>query len=161
MADRKMITRIDDIDEIKPVYEEYMAHMSRYFDIEDRESWRNDAMQYLQLYSSDNDRIAYVLNGSGKMAGFALMNQYLRFNNDGFAVAEFYIRKGYGGNGFGRLLAEYAFSRFSGNWEVAVASKNEAARIFWQKAVDSYTGGQFTTVMDASYDGIGYLFKPP
>jgi predicted acetyltransferase len=154
-----MIVRIENIDEIKPIYGEYLNYMSQFFEINDHNSWYESALKNLQRYSAEDDRHVYILKESESIIGFALVNKHLRFNNDGFAVAEFYIQKKHERKGYGRRLAEHVFEQFSGNWEVAVSLKNNSAREFWEQVVSSYTNGKFVEKRTSSFSGNGFVFN--
>jgi len=154
-----MITRIRTIDEIKPIYREYLNDMSQFYEIDDLDSWCNGALKNLQRYSMTDDRYIYILKESDSIVGFALVNRHLRFNTDGFAVAEFYIQKDHERKGYGRKLAEYLFAQFAGIWEVAVTLKNKSALMFWEQVVSSYTGGKFIKERKASFSGYGFIFN--
>lgn len=154
-----MIARIETVDEIKSIYREYLDYMSQFFEIDNYDSWCKGALKNLQLYSIVNDRYIYILKESESIIGFVLVNKHLRFNDDGFAVAEFYIQKGHERKGYGRRLAEYVFAQFAGNWEVAVTSKNNSALVFWKQVVSSYTDGKFTEESKSSFSGYGFLFN--
>ena len=154
-----MIARIETVDEIKSIYREYLDYMSQFSEIDNYDSWCKGALKNLQLYSIVNDRYIYILKESESIIGFVLVNKHLRFNDDGFAVAEFYIQKGHERKGYGRRLAEYVFAQFAGNWEVAVTSKNNSALIFWKQVVSSYTDGKFTEESKPSFSGYGFLFN--
>ena len=154
-----MIARIETIDEIKPVFREYMNYISQFYEIKDHESWCEGALKYLQRYLVEDGRHIYILKKSDSIIGFALVNRHLRFNNDGFAVAEFYIQKKCKRKGYGRKLAEHVFAQFPGNWEIAVSSKNKSAQKFWKQVVSSYTGGRFIERKTSSFSGYGFLFN--
>ncbi|MDD5746514.1 MAG: GNAT family N-acetyltransferase [Candidatus Omnitrophica bacterium] len=136
-----------------------MNYISQFFEINDRESWRENALNHLQRYPDKKDWHFYILEESGSIIGFAFVNKHLRFNNNGFAVAEFYIRKTHQRQGYGRKLAEHVFAQFPGNWEVAVSLKNSAAREFWEQVVASYTQGKFIKKTTASFSGNGFIFN--
>ena len=155
----KMIARIETIDEIKPIFREYLNYISQFFEINDHESWCEGALKNLLRYSVEDGRHIYILIESDSIIGFALVNKHLRFNNDGFAVAEFYIQKEHKRKGYGRKLAEHVFTQFSGNWEVAVSLKNNSAQEFWKKVVSSYTDGKFTAKKTISFCGYGFVFN--
>ncbi len=154
-----MIARIETIDEIKPIFKEYLAYMSQFFAIADYDSWREGALKHLQLYPIKNDRHIYIIKESESIIGFAFVNKHLRFNNDGFAVAEFYIQKNHERKGYGRRLAEHVFAQFPGNWEVAGTLKNKSARVFWKQVVSSYTHYKFIEKRKSSFSGYGFLFN--
>jgi predicted acetyltransferase len=154
-----MIVKIETIEEIKPIFIEYLNYMSQFFDINDHDSWCEGALKNLQQYSVEHDRHIFILIESESIIGFALINKHFRFNHDGFAIAEFYIQKEHERKGYGRKLAEHVFSQFCGNWEVAVSLKNNLARDFWKQVVSSYTGGKFMEKRRVSFDGYGFLFN--
>ncbi len=154
-----MIARIDTIEEILPIFREYLGYMSRFYKIYNLHSWCEGALKKLQRYSMADDRPIYILKKSDSIIGFALINKHLRFNHDGFAIAEFYIQKDHERNGCGRRLAEYVFAQFLGNWEIAVTLKNNCALVFWKQVVSSYTSGKFLEKKKASFNGSGFLFN--
>ena len=154
-----MIARIENIEEIKPIFKEYLAYMSQFFVTDNYDSWCEGALKSLRLYSIKEDRYIYTIRESDSIIGFAFINKHLRFNNDGFAVAEFYIRKDHERKGYGRRLAEYVFALFPGNWEVAVTEKNKSARAFWKQVVSAYTHDKFVEKKKSSFSGNGFLFN--
>jgi predicted acetyltransferase len=154
-----MISRIETSDEIKPIFSEYLNYMSQFFEINDHDSWCEGALKSLQRYPVEDDRHIYSLMASKSIIGFALINKHLRFNRDGFSVAEFYIQKKNERKGYGRMLAEHVFAQFSGNWEVAVALKNNSGREFWKQVVTSYTDGKFMEKKTCSFSGYGFAFN--
>ncbi|MCD4721722.1 MAG: GNAT family N-acetyltransferase [Desulfobacula sp.] len=154
-----MITRIETIDEIKPIYREYLDYMSQFFEIHDFDSWCKGALKNLQHYLIADDRYIYILKESESIIGFALVNKHFRYNNDGFAVAEFYIQKDHERKGHGHKLAEHIFAQFTGNWEVAITLKNKAALVFWEQVVSSYTNGKFIKKRTDSFKGYGFIFN--
>jgi len=155
----KIIAGIETIDEIKPVFLEYLGHMSRFFEIHHFDSWCDGALKNLAHYPMADDRQIYILKESTGIIGFSLINKHLRFNPDGFAIADFFIRKKYQKKGHGRQLAEHVFSQFSGNWEVAVSLKNKSALAFWEQVVSSYTGGHYIKKETDAFSGYGILFN--
>ncbi len=153
------ITQIQIINDIKPIYREYLDYMSQFFIIHDLESWRESALKNLHLYSIAEDRYIFVLKKSNAIIGFTMINTHLRFNSKGFGVAEFYIQKEHMKKGLGRKLAIYVFKNYPGIWEVAVSSKNKKALAFWKQVVSSYTDGHFIKKWNASFRGYGFVFN--
>lgn len=154
-----IIDRITLIDEIKPIYKEYLAYMSQFFAIKNYDPWCEAALKYLQRYSIESDRHIYVIKESDSIIGFAFVNKHLRFNHNGYAIAEFYIQKDHERRGYGRMLAEYVFAQFSGNWEVAVTLKNNSARLFWAQVVATYTQSIYKEKKILSFSGNVFLFN--
>jgi len=75
------------------------------------------------------------------------------------AFAEFYIPSDYQIQGLGRALAEHAFSKQPGLWEVRVAIKNTSGYDFWVKTISNYTSNRYTLMKNESYDGCGIVFQ--
>ncbi|MFH2138039.1 MAG: GNAT family N-acetyltransferase [Candidatus Omnitrophota bacterium] len=158
MFKKNIIARIDNIDAIRPIFREYLNYISQFLDIKDQQAWCASALENLRKYSLE-DRYIYILKRSGAIIGFALVSKHLRFNTDGFGIAEFYIQKKYEGRGYGRKLAESIFAQFPGNWEVAVSLKNNSAQKFWEQVVSSYTSGKFMKKKTRSFSGYGFVFN--
>ncbi len=154
-----MIEKIDQIDQIKPLFKEYLNYMSQFFKINNYDSWCKGALKNLEFYSISKNRHVYILKQLESIVGFALINKHLRFNTEGYAISEFYIKKEYKGKECGRKLAEHVFSQFPGNWEVAVALQNSSALAFWQQVIASYTHDKFIQKRISSFTGYGFLFK--
>lgn len=154
-----MIERIETIESLKPIFREYLNYISQFFEIKDHEPWCNSAIKNLQRYSVEEGRFIYIVKASGSIAGFALVNKHLRFNPNGFAIAEFYIQKEHGRKGYGRMLAGHVFAQFPGNWEIAVSLKNNSARIFWKQVVSAYTNGKYMEKKTDSFRGLGLVFN--
>lgn len=154
-----MIARLETIEEIIPIFREYLGWMRQFYTIYNFDAWCEGGLKNLQNYSMANDRLIYILKESESIIGFALVNQHLRFNRDGFAMAEFYIQKNHGRSGWGRRLAEHVFDQCSGSWEVAVTLKNNEALVFWKQVISSYTAGKFMEKKKVSFKGSGFLFN--
>jgi predicted acetyltransferase len=154
-----MIAKQKSIDKIKPIFKEYLNYMSQFFEIFDHTSWCESALKNLQRYRDEDDHYIYVLMKSESIIGFALVNKHLRFNHDGFAIAEFYIQKIYRKKGYGRRLAEHVFAQFTGNWEVCVSLKNHLARKFWKQVLSSYSNDKFVEKKTTSFNGYGLIFS--
>jgi len=156
-----MIARLENIQDIIPIFREYLGWMRKFYTIYNFDAWCEGGIKNLQDDFMAEERVIYVLKESELIVGFAQVNQHLRFNGDGFAMAEFYIQKQHGRSGRGRKLAEYSFDQYPGPWEVAVTLKNKDARMFWRKVVSSYTTGQFSEKSKAYFKGTGFLFNTP
>ena len=148
-----MITRLETSDPLIPIYSEYLAYMSRFFKITHYHSWIEGALNNLHRYVLEEAHQAYMVQESGAVIGLALINQHLRFNSQGFAVAEFFIQKPHEKKGYGRRLAEHLFKTLPGPWEVAVTSTNHKALKFWEKVVTAFTLGQFKQENKAGFTG--------
>ena len=154
-----MINRTADEDDLKGIYEEYLTYMSRYYVINHHDSWLAAALKNLKRHSAGDDRCIYAMKEAKTIIGFAFVNRHLRFNQNGFAVTEFYIGKDHERQGRGRTLAEHVFEQFPGNWEVAVTATNQAARLFWTRVISDYTRGEYVEKIAESFSGTGFLFN--
>ncbi|MCP3875170.1 MAG: GNAT family N-acetyltransferase [Desulfobacteraceae bacterium] len=154
-----MISQIKTIEEIKPIFKTYLGYMGQIYNIAHLDAWRDNAMKNLQDASKTDHKLIYSLKQSGTIIGFAQMNKHLRFNNEGLAIAEFYIQKDHQRKGHGRRLAEHVFELFPGHWEISVAINNNLALEFWKQVVSSYTFDKFIEKRKASINTCGLLFK--
>jgi predicted acetyltransferase len=154
-----MISQIKTIEGFKPLYTTYLNYMSQFYTIYNFELWCKGAMKNLQRYSNSDDYLLYLLKESDATIGFAMISTHLRFNDDGFSVAEFFVQKEYEKKGYGKELAEGVFDAFKGNWEVAVSMKNNLALGFWEHVVASYTDGNFIKKKNDSFDGYAFVFN--
>jgi len=151
------ITRIKTVKEIEPIFRAYLNYMSQFFKIVHYDSWCKSALKNLQLYLVSDDRQMFILKKSDIIIGFAMVNKHLRFNKNGYAVAEFYIQKAYERKGYGRKLAHHIFAEHPGNWEVAVTLKNSSALAFWEQIVSSCRENK--CIKKSSFNGYGFVFN--
>jgi len=154
-----MILQTEVVEEILPIFKEYLGYMGQFYKIYNFDSWRNTALKNLKQHPMADNQLIFVLKEADVIIGFALVNRHLRFNHDGFSIAEFYIQKAHEKKGYGQKLAEHIFTRYSGNWEIAVTFNNSCALIFWEKVIASYTSGNFMEKKGASFKGYGFLFN--
>lgn len=155
----QMIIRSENIAEVEPIYKTYLDYISRFFQITHFYAWRERALENLQDYASGKNRHLFLEKESGKIIGFAMINQHLRFNAEGLAVAEFFIEKTHEKKGYGRMLAEHVFLTFPGKWEVAVTLQNKSALMFWEKVIRSHTGGNYIKKENTCFNGYGFIFN--
>ncbi|MGD8912187.1 MAG: GNAT family N-acetyltransferase [Candidatus Thiodiazotropha sp.] len=154
-----MITLTDNIDWVKPVFEQYMWHMKQYYQVTDVQAWIDRANKYYELYRTEAERKVYVATSSDELIGFALINNICRFNSGGNAVAEFYITPNNQRKGVGRELSEFVFDQLPGQWEICVTSGNDNAYMFWSKVIAKYTGENYSVKSGDHYDGEAFVFS--
>jgi len=154
-----MIDLLENTADIVTIFKDYLEYMSHYFVVNDYDSWCKGALKNLNKYSTDPDRYIYIVRESESIIGFAFVCKHLRFNLDGFAIADFFIQKAHMRKKTGSRLAEYVFKQFPGNWEVAVTSNNHIAKIFWIQVVSSYTHNNYSEKVINTFDGSGFLFN--
>lgn len=108
----------------------------------------------LDAYWSEPRWSALIVRCDGCTAGFALVNDR---GHSGMPVdrnmAEFFILRKHRGRGVGRSAAEAIFTRYPGQWEVAVARKNVAALDFWRATVGRASRLREVDVSGAEWDG--------
>jgi predicted acetyltransferase len=108
----------------------------------------------LDLYWTDPDRLPFLIYVDHKLAGFALIKTFRRDAIDGavWDMTEFFILRGYRGQGIGTEAARQVWQRFQGHWEVRVMATNEPAYRFWSRAIESFVGVDF---VEARYHQAG------
>lgn len=101
---------------------------------------------WFDAYFSEPEREAYFIydRESDKLLGFAMINTYLMQSETGHRIAEFMVLPKYRRKGIGTQAAAACFSLHPGLWEVRPALGSRQAYSFWQKAIQSYTGGRYT-----------------
>ena len=107
--------------------------------------------KYFDKYFTDNDRFAYFIKDeiSGKLLGFAMINQHTEVVSNGWSIAEFLIIPKYRRLGIGKKVAFALFDMFKGNWEVSPSYGSEKALSFWEKTISEYCN---------NYDFINNIF---
>ena len=91
-------------------------------------------------------RHAFTIRVDAKIAGFCIVDRRSRLSgNTGVSdVAEFFVMRRFRRHGVGLRAAHLAFDQFPGAWEVRERVHNVAATLFWRRAIDTYTGGEYT-----------------
>ena len=70
--------------------------------------------------------------------GFALVNDSSHIGKVvGANVAEFFVLRKFRGQGVGKSAARAMFNSRPGSWEVAVASRNQVAKKFWMRVIET------------------------
>lgn len=101
-----------------------------------------------------------ILIGSTTV-GFALVNDASHISQAvGANVAEFFVLRKFRGQGVGKSAARAVFNSRPGSWEVAVASRNQAAAKFWKRVIDSSPETRDLQEIDAQTERwIGLVFR--
>ena len=90
-----------------------------------------------------------ILIGS-TIAGFSLVNDSSHISEAvGANVAEFFVLRKFRGQGVGKSAARAMFNSWPGSWEVAVASRNQAAKRFWNRVIHSSPEARNVQEVDA------------
>jgi predicted acetyltransferase len=84
------------------------------------------------------------------IAGFSLVNDSSHISESvGANVAEFFVLRKFRGQGIGKTAARAMFNSSPGSWEVAVASRNPAAKKFWKRVIESSLEARDVQEIDA------------
>lgn len=135
--------------------EKYDYEFSQY-DNRDVNSLGLYGYKYLDCYWIEENRWAYFIVVDGKLAGFAMVNDFPEAadRKTDYSMAEFFVMHKYRGNGVGKTAAIEVFNKFHGNWQLKRHPKNLGSVYFWDKVVSEYTKGNFELVK--AYAGTEY-----
>lgn len=96
----------------------------------------------LHSYWSEGGRYPFAIQADGRLAGFALINQWSALDLPlDHSVAEFFVLRKYRRLRVGFRAAAQLFQRFSGQWEVPIAWYNRPALLFWRATVRAVADG--------------------
>jgi predicted acetyltransferase len=105
----------------------------------------------LDAYWRETTHIPLVMRVGGRLAGFALLNAA---QHAGRSVernmGEFFIARRYRRSGLGTLAARTIFSRYPGQWEVAIARRNTSALPFWRQVITHHPDSREIEEMDVT-----------
>ena len=114
--------------------------------------------RYLDAYwdpEPGEQRFPLLIRCDGELAGFALV----RFVNETYVMAEFFVMRPYRRSGAGKQAATAVFRTFSGKWIVHQVPGNVPAQAFWRRVIGQFTGGQFEDEVDEN--GVTQRFLVP
>lgn len=103
-------------------------------------------------YFTDDDRNAYFIKNGDEYLGMTMVNENLKFNNEGKSIAEFLIMPKYRRNHIGKKVAYDIFELFKGDWEVQPMENNPIAYSFWKNIINEYTSGNYIVKNDGVED---------
>lgn len=107
---------------------DYLEELSAHGDVD-------DDYPYLDLYWQETDRRwPYLFSNGRTVAGFAFVRA---LEQDGvtFSMAEFAVLPNARRRGLGQSMAVSVMHQHPGAWEVSIMAGNQAAHIFWPKAI--------------------------
>jgi len=97
------------------------------------EDGRFEPYPYLDSYWVEPDREAMLIRADSKLAGFALVNTFAHSGlPTDFSMAEFFVARKYRRLGIGQAAAVDIIRARPGQWDIAIARKNDAAKPFWR-----------------------------
>ena len=118
---------------------------------------------YFDHYWTEDSRHPFFIKVDGKLAGFILVNEYCYVSKRAGtkSIAEFFVMRKYRRKGIGKIAAIQVFDKFPGKWEVIQHGENEPSKVFWEKVIDEYTGGNYRQekVKAEEWDGRALLFQ--
>jgi predicted acetyltransferase len=116
---------------------------------------------YLDYYWVEPDRHPFIVRVKGRLAGFALVNQFTYLPGSQYSIAEFFILRKYRRQGIGKRVAMQILNQFCGRWEIHQTIANIGAQKFWRHVIAAYTNGDFIeTVIDAAdWQGLAQCFE--
>ncbi|MBA3275818.1 MAG: acetyltransferase [Chloroflexia bacterium] len=110
-------------------------------------------------------RVPFLITIVGELGGFVLKSGHSHIGQPAPVsnVSEFFVLRGWRGQGVGRVAARSLFDRFPGTWKVAQLRTNVPARIFWLQVIDGYTGHWYTEhdLDTKRWDGFVQTFRSP
>lgn len=108
--------------------------------------------KWFDNYFTDSDRNAYFIKKDDKYLGMVMVNENLKFQQNGKSIAEFLIMPKYRRHHIGKKVAYGIFDKFKGNWEVQPMENNPIAYSFWKNVINEYTNGNYTIKNDETED---------
>lgn len=105
---------------------------------------------WLDSYWNDANRWAYFIRVDGKLAGFAMVNDYPEVPGRAidFCMAEFFVMHKYRRCGVGREAARQVFARHHGRWLLKRHPRNLPSVAFWDKVVAENAVGTYERILD-------------
>lgn len=131
---------------LRNLLEKYQYEFSQY-DERDVDDLGLFGYGYLDHYWVEDNRFPFFIKVQGKLAGFALVNDYPEvMQNTQYTMSEFFILYKYRHMGIGRYAASYLFNKFKGRWQLKRHPENAASVAFWDNVVSDYTNGQYQLI---------------
>ena len=128
---------------LKNLLEKYDYEFSQY-DLRDVNCLGLYGYDYLDCYWTDEKRFPFFIKADGKLAGFAMINDYAELCEDAdYIMAEFFVLYKYRRMGLGKTAAFELFRKFPGKWELKRHLKNLISVAFWDNVVKEYTDGHY------------------
>jgi len=105
--------------------------------------------QYLDCYWWEGqNRFAYFIEVSGKLAGFIMINDYHEFKDRkvDFVLSEFFVMYKYRRSGIGKEAFLKALELHKGTWCLSAHPRNENSIYFWNSVVNGYSNGNYEVI---------------
>lgn len=132
----------DEKEILRNLLEKYLYEFSQYelCDVNDLGLY---GYSYLDNYWTEEGRWAFFLKVDGKLAGFAMINDYPEAGKTDYCMSEFFVMHKYRRCGLGKWAAFQLFQKFPGTWQLKRHPKNIPSVHFWDKVVSEFTGGDY------------------
>lgn len=102
---------------------------------------------YLDCYWTEEKRYAYFIMVEGKIAGFAMINDYPEVDEPtDYCLSEFFIMLKYRNKGIGKIAAYKVFDLFHGKWQLKMHPHNKASVCFWNNIISEYTNNKYSLI---------------
>ncbi|MBA3660946.1 MAG: GNAT family N-acetyltransferase [Gammaproteobacteria bacterium] len=95
-------------------------------------------------YWQDEKSFPFIVRYKNEIAGFVIVDKKGSRVDIDFNMAQFFILRKFKHKGLGRYVAQQAFKKFPGTWEVMVMPGNEGAYRFWRSTIKNFTQNHFT-----------------
>ncbi len=151
--------REDEKEILRNLLEKYLYEFSQY-ELCDVNGLGLYGYSYLDNYWTEENRWAFFFKVDGKLAGFAMVNDYPESGEKtDYAMAEFFVMYKYRRCGLGKWAAFELFKRFPGTWYLRRDPNNLPSVCFWDKAIGEYTRGNFR--LDRGREDLAYADGTP
>lgn len=132
----------DEKEILRNLLEKYHYEFSQYT-LEDVNSLGLYGYSYLDNYWTEERRWAFFIKAEGRLAGFAMVNDYPEApdRETDYVLSEFFVLYKYRRRGVGRCAAFSVFDRFPGRWQLKRHPHNLPSAAFWDRVISEYTGG--------------------
>ena len=90
----------------------------------------------------------FLIKYESELAGFVLMEEGGSSEDIDYNIAEFFIIRKFRKQGLSKTVAIEIFNMYPGNWELMAISNNSPAIAFWEKTLESFTGGNYTRALE-------------
>ena len=139
---------VDEKEILRNLLEKYLVLESSQWEAADVNALGLYGYDWLDCYWTEPNRWAFFLRVDGKLAGFAMVNDYQEIpgENTDYAMAEFFVMWQYRRCGVGREAAFWLFAHFPGRMATHAPCQKRGGRRFWTDAISRYTQGRYRRI---------------
>ena len=138
---------VDEKEILRNLLEKYLYESSQWEEV-DVNALGLYGYDWLDCYWTEPNRWAFFLQVEGKLAGFAMVNDYQEISgeNTDYTMAEFFVMHKFRRCGVGREAAFWLFAHFPGQWQLMHHIGNTVGGRFWMDAISCYTQGKYRRI---------------